>query len=45
MKDIETQNKEASTENKEASTEKPSETRKIVIKTAIPAGQGKSRYA
>ena len=38
MKDIET-------ENKEASTEKPSEIRKIVIKTAIRAGQGKNRYA
>ena len=33
------------TENKATSTEKPSEIRKIVIKTAIRAGQGKNRYA
>lgn len=36
--------KNVKTENNEASTEKPTEARKIVIKTAIRAGQGKNRY-
>ncbi|MEX1364195.1 MAG: hypothetical protein AB1Z98_13800 [Nannocystaceae bacterium] len=32
-------------DDKEASKDKPAEVRKIVIKTAIRAGQGKNRYA